>query len=360
MTNKFLRQSNINYRQYLSELHKSFGISSQTLKEIIEEGTGDLPIRTKRITNGESNEIYDVTLSNHEQIIIKIARPRKHLNKELLNDFTKEQWVSEQCLIQNLPVAKVHFLKTYKDRKEVFSVCIQEKLEGDALNDLLVDEAIHKPDLGKVAIELGGLSSIIHTIHTTGFGDIDGYGDGEYDTWAEFILEPYRQRDRLYEVADKLRLGRDAVDSAFDILQEHTYLYDTVEPKLLYGDFNPRNVLVKNLQITGLIDFEHSLSGDPIYDLSRWDYFYVFHEFDTSLLIDQYRNKDIFGGSFLTKFHLYKLRFGLDILEYFDRKENPLGLQVAKNNFETDMRYFRSYASQNTSALINAELYEQV
>ncbi len=53
-----------------------------------------------------------------------------------------------------------------------------------------------------------------------------------------------------------------------NLFESTIHLFDSVQvPKLIHGDFHFGNLLFANQKITGVLDFEWSCCGDPLFDI---------------------------------------------------------------------------------------------
>lgn len=66
-------------------------------------------------------------------------------------------------------------------------------------------------------------------------------------------------------------LGEKRTEEVFEIVAKNAPLYRELESHacLVHGDFNPTNILIKNNQVSGILDWEYCHSGTPYMDLGN-------------------------------------------------------------------------------------------
>lgn len=103
----------------------------------------------------------------------------------------------------------------------------------------------------------------LHSVNTQRFGLIDGAGRGSFPSWREAMtavshtaLDTARQTD-LEDLCDSALRSLDALCPCLDEVRA---------PRLLHGDAQPRNVLVRGPKITAWLDLEFASGGDPLYE----------------------------------------------------------------------------------------------
>ncbi len=74
------------------------------------------------------------------------------------------------------------------------------------------------------------------------------------------------------ENADVLRwIGRDAAESVLSILDRETERRSEIgaESRLVHGDFNATNILIRDGAVSGILDWEFGMSGTPYMDIGN-------------------------------------------------------------------------------------------
>ncbi|WP_024800048.1 phosphotransferase family protein [Nocardia sp. BMG51109] len=100
------------------------------------------------------------------------------------------------------------------------------------------------------------------------FSEISGDDLDLDDSWAR----PRYLAARADAWAECLRPALSAAQSETleDVLADLPDLFDGRPAVLAHGDFAPVNVLVEDVSITGLLDFESVRLADPLYDVAWW------------------------------------------------------------------------------------------
>jgi len=143
-----------------------------------------------------------------------------------------------------------------------------------------------------------------YQVHPQGFGDLNEKGRGRFKSWPDYLLGILSQKKKFDGLAKRGVLDRTIIDRACRLLQEQASLLEIREPCLVHADIWIRNLLLKNNQITGVLDWENAVGGDSIYDLARYS---VSQEEDFNM-------SDVFKGygaktdkKFWQRFHLYRI-----------------------------------------------------
>lgn len=322
------------YETYIAQKHAEMQTPSEMLSGFVKKATGQDSEPPKRLMLGETNEVYDVRTKNGQEVIIRVSHSEE-------DTFGKEKWAIEQCQKAGVPVPGVLLVEDLTTDGKFRSVCVLEKLNGEPLMKRVREKNISSQDVEVVLKETGKLLSKVHGIETKGFGRIDEDGKGHFDTWAEYILRRTtpESEQRVQEVAKKMGIDPKDISRATGILRQNTGIYDQVEPQLLHGDMGYEHIFVEGKNITGIIDWGNSLSGDPMHDFAWWNFF---HKDDETglLLMEGYENKKLFGGDFGARLNLCRLYLSLDFLHYYDLGNFRTGLEIARANLAKGLKFF--------------------
>lgn len=193
--------------------------------------------------------------------------------------------------IRGFPVAE---FVTYGDLPEGGYFFVQKRLEGARCGTRLVEDGLtfnrfDCQDSEDIQRQIKALLARIHHIPIRGFGTIcfkDGSLVGMYDSWIGFLKNESgvwldnvfaKESDKSrFPDSDKRSLQKD-LDLFFEKFKDRLSIG---QGRLIHGDMiHPGNVLERGGRISGLVDFEFALSGDPawefafIHDLPFDDYF---------------------------------------------------------------------------------------
>lgn len=117
----------------------------------------------------------------------------------------------------------------------------------------------------QIAFEAGRCLALLHRHPLPAFGSLSRLAEGGFPTWTAY-LEDYVARygrqardEKLLDAATTTRIEQ--------LLVQFQPLLAAVTPgRLLHGDYQFENVLQQDGQVTGIIDFEWAMSGDPAFD----------------------------------------------------------------------------------------------
>lgn len=246
------------------------------------------------LTEGLIHKIY-VRGSN----ILKVPKIDEFNNVE---HFLIEKKCHEILRKHSLPAVQV--IKIYSKKNSLFpGKCILEEplIEGFIIDnqDLIREQRLRILDSLKK----------LHQIKVPNFGLINRYGIGENSSWGNY-LKTSILKDRV--LLDAL------TENIFRYLSNNLKKIPNInEGYFVILDTNSNNfIFTKDLKIKALIDVDHPISGDPLYDYAalKWHH-------PLSFKYSQERNT--FPNQFL--FNYYYLHFGLQT--YCFEKKNGLNYE---------------------------------
>ncbi|QUQ63059.1 phosphotransferase family protein [Kutzneria sp. CA-103260] len=181
---------------------------------------------------------------------------------------------------------------------------VMTRLPGTPLSETPV------PDIASIYHQLGRLLSSIHAIPQPAFGYL-----------TTRVLDPvpdntsYMGRQFARKLSEFLELGGDP--ALHDLVQTHVARHCDLfarcpAPVLCHNDIHEGNLLVQDGAITGLIDIENALAGDPWLDLAKADYYAVRSDpTKLSALLSGY------GSTPDDRMPLYTLYHALELWDWF-------------------------------------------
>lgn len=223
---------------------------------------GERPEVIEEATNGWFGAVYMVALSER-QLVLKVAPPNsvKVLRYEkglLAAEAAVNGLVSENT---HIPVAPVQFFVS-QDGYLGAPYMITDRIEGVTLGSVLKN--LTTDQRNEVDCQIGDILSQLHAIQGPSFGMWNG---PHFDNWHDAFL---------HLTAD---LQQDAIDASvqvessfFELFHLHAEALREVEtPSLVHWDLWDENILInpETLQITGVVDFERAMWGDP---LLEWNF----------------------------------------------------------------------------------------
>lgn len=212
--------------------------------------------------------------------------------------------------IQGVPVSEVIFSQRFSG----YFVVVQKFLEGENLGRRAIslegfDDTWGEPREAHLS-QLVEIIAKFHQAPVSGFGWLRADGDGikgEYPTWSSFLDVEIPYWIQHIEKAEEIRKSSD--DGFLDLLQRYIKSvrgdieYDG-PPRLVHGDLtNPSNILVKDGRVTGIVDWEYSMAGDPAWEFavqspySLDEYFRLMPELQTQESQERFkRRRKIYSG----------------------------------------------------------------
>jgi hygromycin-B 4-O-kinase len=99
---------------------------------------------------------------------------------------------------------------------------------------------------------------------SSGYGWFDDTGKTYSDSWPAYLLAEAEGWEELREAGEQLT-GRDPGD----LLKLYRTLSESCpeERVLVHGDFGSNNVMVHEGEITAVLDWDHAMYGDPLFDV---------------------------------------------------------------------------------------------
>lgn len=237
--------------------------TEENIRRMAEKVFSDKKITaTKELTEGMCNVAYNVSFDDGSECILKIAsKDRSGNTSNEINLMDAE--VSAMKLVgenTDIPVAKVYGYDTSLalcDGKYFF----MEKIKGRNLCEC--KDSIEADKLPAIYQEIGCLSKKLTTVKNAQFG----------------FLGDERRFDSLYEFVRLMltNLIADAKKKNIDICYpEEKFLSDleaskeafaeVEEASLVHWDMWEGNIFVDNNRVSGIIDWERAMWGDPLQD----------------------------------------------------------------------------------------------
>ena len=291
---------------WLREHHGAMTSPSEVLSGAVRRATGQPPADHRRLIVGQVNEVYDVTLADGRQVVVRISHvedPR----------FEAERWALDAARDRGVPTPRVLHLETGPERQ----ACVEEMLPGVQLATLL-GEGLP----ASVVEDLGALLGRIHEVSVDGFGYLQPDGRGWPIAFRDIMLDLLPEQDRLFAAAAHWQVPDRQVTRGLDLLAAHDAIYDWSDPRLVHGDFTPDNILVHDGRVSGILDLQECSGGHPIEDLMIWDHV-VGRYLPLDRLLETYTERQVFDATYEPLFHLVLLRRTLHMLMVRLDQANP-------------------------------------
>jgi len=142
-----------------------------------------------------------------------------------------------------------------------------------------------------------------------GYGRYDNTGQGAYPTWEDFIKAVFNENIYNWQTLEQNGLDSSVVKHALQELQKHINSVSLSKKNIIHGDLGSFNLIAKNGQITGIIDWSLSLYGDHLYDKAN---ILFWNEDKLQPLIHRITEKYINSPETKEKIYCYILRIGLE------------------------------------------------
>jgi aminoglycoside phosphotransferase (APT) family kinase protein len=219
---------------------------------------------------------------------------------------------------------------------ENIPVIILKRINFPLLESVLVEEMPkYIPSMVRNLEEL-------HKIKSENPGSLVGKKDRE--TWKGMMLSIFDGGDIDWsEVSKRGSLDGKLILASVDKIKKkiQNTAFDLKEYSLLHTDFNQRNLFVdlKSHEISGIVDWEDAMFGDPIYDFARVR-MYLWHFNFNETVIRDYYNLVNFSAEQKKLEDLYWLSRVIQYLAWYSEELTEFNVSRIKLHQE----YLRNYA----------------
>ncbi|MAG37674.1 MAG: hypothetical protein CL878_15675 [Dehalococcoidia bacterium] len=278
--------------------------SQRELRALIQSQLGRRPVSLRPDPVGASHAVYFVCCDDGFECVLRVARAPG--SDDLLE---QEVWAARQCRSLGIPVPDILAYEA-APRSFVAPYMIMARLPGVPGHRARLTAG----ERDSVLEQLGQYLALIHRIELPAFGWLRGHGAtfaGRSPSWMEHVLAQYDREARKLpgDVLDprraaelRVRLERErealAVDSAV----------------LVHGDYHLKNVLVQQARVTGILDFENLVAGDPVVDFSAVHFRSAEPAADLAAMQRGYGPSRLFEPDFMRKLYLYELTLAVAIM----------------------------------------------
>lgn len=219
--------------------------------------------------------------------------------------FQKDAFVSDSFASPSLPIPKVVKLGRL-DAETHF--CISLRASGVPLQALTTSEFV---GVTNAVINVMNAINKANLIGTRGFGRFDAQGQAPHKTWAAFLLTVTDAQ--IFDWSGKVGQGdKSVVSRATSTVRELVQACPELRC-LLHGDFGSYNVLSDGERVTGVIDWDLGLLGDPLYDVAN---LFFWQEEQMLPLIEQLENGREHLPQWQERVLCYQLHIGLNEIYY--------------------------------------------
>ena len=216
----------------------------------------------KELTEGMCNVTYDVAFEDGSECILKIAAKDRSGNTSnevnlMQAEINAMKLVKENCSFKVADIFYYDDSNTVCDGKYFF----MEKLKGD--NFFLVKGDMSEESIAIIDTEIGKISRELTKVRNTGFGFLGE--DARYDSLFVFVKH---MLENLISDAKKKDIDILYDERVFmDRLEKDKQAFEKVrEASLVHWDMWEGNVFIKDGHVSGIIDWERALWGEPFMD----------------------------------------------------------------------------------------------
>jgi|GEM_PF-221341 len=212
-----------------------------------------------KVEGGCANINVLVELNNSNKLVVL----RIYLRDK--NSAYKEKKISE-ILCGKIPIPEIYHIT----EKFGYTFAIVKYLEGTSLREILLSN--RRADIGKIMLKVGETLGAISRVKFK----VSGFFDKNFEI-NESIEKGsiYHFCCRILEEENvKAILPLEKIKEIKNLFYEYeTLLPDNSEKNLVHGDFDPSNILVKEingqLEISGIMDWEFAFSGSTLFDVAN-------------------------------------------------------------------------------------------
>lgn len=202
-----------------------------------------------------SSKVCSLVLENNEKVILKIPYNKDKLIKE---------YKMLELLEGKLPTARI--LDFWEGNDEISGAILLSYIDGEPVTDKINE---------KTAFQMGELLAKLHNVNIdkNRLGDAYNLIYTEKDEWWKIIRQWFENCvDECKDFLDK-----DLLDKCIKLFD---YYYKTLPdpdyPSIAHMDYRPGNILIKDSNITAVVDFENARIGSADIDFSKmkiyvWD-----------------------------------------------------------------------------------------
>jgi len=184
-----------------------------------------------------------------------------------LPKYQREFFVYQLLKEHHLPVPQMVLLDDSKTISS-FDVLITEMLDGKNLEKTW--SQLEKKEAEALAFQAGALLRKINDISFDYFGEISGKKPfSRHQSWYNYLKEKLSYH--LDEACSFQFFNKQETEDIWNIFQLAKPALDQVKKaQLVHVDYHLGNLLHNEGKISGVLDFEWTLAGDPLYDFNRW------------------------------------------------------------------------------------------
>jgi len=206
------------------------------------------------LAGGGMNETYRVELVSDVAVVVRIARQQ-------VPWFIDEAHLMAQARAVGVPTAEVLGLEHLDHNGELLSFSIQQFLPGRSLEELIGE--LSTSDLERLVTDAGEILARVHSV----------VPDDQRGIRHELRLPEEGEITRVARIAREVLSPAAAavVERGADFLRQEVTTRAAPPFSLAHGDFCPKNLLIHDGTVVGIIDWEFAGPASPAYDFAQWE-----------------------------------------------------------------------------------------
>jgi|TARA_Y100000310_G_scaffold72034_1_gene67974 aminoglycoside phosphotransferase (APT) family kinase protein len=203
----------------------------------------------KRFKSGRANPVFLLKLANKKEYVLKLYLEWKI--KEYKNDISIFNLFSNNKLVPN---------RLFNGNWNNGKYAIITKINGKNMEEINLKK-IPQRKINKIFFDIGKLVAQLHSVRNTKFGRI--YSP-KFKSWKSFLQDLNKKYLRKLEISEFAYL-RDYIKNYLD--KNINLIKDVKKGSFIHDDVQLQNILIDKDKLAGIIDFDRSFFGDPMYEL---------------------------------------------------------------------------------------------
>jgi aminoglycoside phosphotransferase (APT) family kinase protein len=289
------------------ELKPDLEVSVPAAQSIVDQTVSDRVVATvSRLYGGEIAAIHEIAFADpgHRPLVLKVYPD--DLRWKMQKEVTVTSLIQDRL---SVPAPRILFADDTKSLLPL-SFILMTKLDGSGLGQL--EKGLTSKQLAAAYVQIGQLLREFHRIPMEAFGYIGPTGIWTAHSSNHDYLTAQFQR-KLTEFAERGGKAELAQRVAGHVAARAQLLKGCSQAVLCHNDLHAGNLLAmienEGPRLTGVLDFEGALAGDPLMDVAKA--LYYLDEACTRALLDGYGALDRERGS--ETLDLYRLYFVLEL-----------------------------------------------
>ncbi len=263
---------------------------------------------------GSHSRVFSVRTAD-EDYILRIPKGRQGFQTAYVEEripsanWFSQDWATAAARQAGVPAPEIVRSKRFASETEPF--VIMKKLEGEHISDFDTWNGCPYNEA-----EFGTILSKLHAVTPAGYGPIDDFGTTYFTTWAEFLTAA--AEGMLKRCAKRHSLDPDVLQAFKSTCLPLLSDLHIDRPSFLHLEsLGFANILYEpsTRRITGLLDYEDCIGGDPLYEF-EWMCYYFGHRVSRQPYFDFRRFEETYGiwPENLERSLLYRVLIFLDKL----------------------------------------------